>query len=57
MNITLRQWYAGQALSVVAQCVTTDEEIKVLVQDAFRVADAMMAYEETDDMSESLNES
>jgi len=41
-GMSLRDWFAGQALVVISQRVLGDDP-RVVVADAYRVADAMLA--------------
>lgn len=49
-GMTLRQWYAGQALAgICANSIPGDHHIpSVTVRNAFELADAMLAHEQTE---------
>lgn len=52
-DITLRQWYAGQALKALVGKGTMSSSPEVATI-AFRYADAMIAYEAAEDEKESV---
>jgi len=44
-GMTLRQWYAGQALCGVLSCSQTSGTREAFAEEAFKYADAMIAAE------------
>ena len=44
--MTLRDWFAGQALAAMPRLGDTDADVRTIAHDAYLLADAMLAQRE-----------